>query len=250
MSFLFGSSRRDQVHLLSTLQSLHTTSVAGLSAALSWSERKTERVLRDVVGQVGSSVHYDAGRRTVRVVGASSGGELATDRSGGTMVATVPPPATAQTPVPSLSNGPILPKEFGGAGRCARCQVPLLATATGDAAVCPKCGQMSTRRVRPAATVVAPAASEPARAAPSPPAPVAENGRTVVESGDRRSQELFAAWVTARPIPCPRCRSTLQHRGVGEYGCPSCGHRVAFETSLPAGTGRGPAAPVTAGPAR
>lgn len=247
MSFLFGSSRRDQVHLLSTLQSLHATSVAGLSAALSWSERKTERVLRDVVGQVGTSVQYDAARRTVRIVRASRGTDLPVAVSGGAMVEPTAPPAAV--PAPALTNGPILPKEFGGAGRCPRCQVPLLAAATGDAAVCPKCGQMSTRRVRPAATVI-PAAAEPTRASSSPAAPVAENGRTVVESGDRRSQELFAAWVTSRPIPCPRCRSTLQHRGVGEYGCPSCGHRVAFETNLPAGTGRGPASPVAVGPTR
>lgn len=249
MSLLFGTSRRDQVHLLSTLQSLHATSVAGLSAALSWSERKTERVLKDVVGQVGTSVHYDPARRTVRIVRASPAADLPVAVSGGAMVAPAAPAAPAPPSAPTLSNGPILPKEFGSAGRCPRCQVPLLAAATGDAAVCPKCGQMSTRRVRPASTVGA-AANEPTRSAPPPPAPVAENGRTVVESGDRRSQELFAAWVTARPIPCPRCRSTLQHRGVGEYGCPSCGHRVAFETSLPAGTGRGPTTPVAAGPSR
>lgn len=249
MSFLFGSSRRDQVHLLSTLQSLHATSVAGLSAALSWSERKTERVLRDVVGQVGTSVHYDTARRTVRIVRASRGADLPAAVSGGSMVEPTPPPASGPSPVPALTNAPILPKEFGGAGRCPRCQVPLLAAATGDAAVCPQCGQMSTRRVRPASTMTPPAA-EPARPSPSPAAPVAENGRTVVESGDRRSQELFAAWVTSRPIPCPRCRSTLQHRGVGEYGCPSCGHRVAFETNLPAGTGRRPASTVAAGPTR
>jgi uncharacterized Zn finger protein (UPF0148 family) len=166
----------------------------------------------------------------------------------------MPAPATSAAPSPptpslTLSNGPILPKEFGGAGRCARCQVPLLATATGDAAVCPKCGQMSTRRVRPASTL-APAPDAPGWAAPAPPTAAAENARTVVQSGDRRSQELFAAWVTSRPIPCPRCRSTLQHLGVGEYGCPSCGHRVAFETNLPGGAGRAPRATVATGPTR
>lgn len=243
MAFLFGSSRRDQVHLLSTLQSLNTTSVAGLAAALSWSERKTERVLREVVGQTGTAVRYDAARRTIRVVGTHAAVEVPTGVSGGVASAPAAPAVAAPTPIAPT---PILPKEFGGAGRCSRCEVPLLNVATGDAAVCPKCGQMSTRRARPAAAATAP---EPARAA-APSAPHAENGRTVVESGDRRSQELFAAWVTSRPIPCPRCRSTLQHRGVGEYGCPSCGHRVVFETNLPAGAARAPTAPVAPAPSR
>lgn len=247
MAFLFGSSRRDQVHLLSTIQSLNTASVAGLAAALSWSERKTERVLREVMGQTGTALRFDAARRTVRVVGAPATPELPASVSGA-VAAPVAPPAVAP-----VAPTPILPKEFGGAGRCARCQVPLLTVATGDAAVCPKCGQMSTRRARPAAAVDA-QGPEPARAsvAASPSPPRGENGRTVVEAGDRRSQELFAAWVTARPIPCPRCRSTLQHRGVGEYGCPSCGHRVAFETNnLPAANGRPPSSSsVTAGPSR
>ncbi|MCI4336301.1 MAG: hypothetical protein L3K17_03775 [Thermoplasmata archaeon] len=247
MSLLFGPSRRDQVHLLSTLQSLHTTSIAGLSAALSWSDRKTERVLREVLTQTGSAVVYDPRRRTVGVrSAATSNPQISTTVSGGLAEGS----AVASTPTSApTSPAPILPKEFGGGGRCPRCQVPLLPTATGDAAVCPKCGQMSTRRGRPAAPAASPSAIEvraPSGSAPS--APLPENGRTVVQSGDRRSQELFAAWVTARPIPCPRCRSTLQHRGVGEYGCPTCGHRVAFETSGIGGSARARAGPPGPGP--
>src|SRR5215831_11629426 len=67
MGLLFGSSRRDQVHLLSTLQSLDRTSIAGLAAALSWSERKTERVTREIVASRGSEIAFDASRRIVGV---------------------------------------------------------------------------------------------------------------------------------------------------------------------------------------
>jgi uncharacterized Zn finger protein (UPF0148 family) len=239
MSFLFGPSRRDQVHLLSTLQSLHTTSVAGLAAALSWSERKTEKVLREAIATSGGSVRYDPARRTVTVAPAQA---VATNPSisGGHAA----PPAPASVPAPTPSPAALLPKAFGGSARCARCGVPLLPTASGEGAVCPQCGQISTRR-----GVSAPANPRPPDAAPPPlpTPPDPENDRETIHAGDRRSQELFAAWVTARPIPCPRCRTTLQHRGVGEYGCPSCGHRVAFETSL-GGVPRPPAAPVPAGP--
>ncbi|HZY91278.1 MAG TPA: hypothetical protein VFG07_00680 [Thermoplasmata archaeon] len=224
MAFLFGSSRRDQIHLLSTLQSLNPTSVAGLAAALSWSERKTERIVREVAGAHESVVAFDPARRTVSIRRAPAA-TPAPARSGAVAsqatVPVAPSPSVPATP-------PLLPKEFGGTARCPTCQVPLVPTASGEAAVCPECGQLSTRRGRPSA---------PARGAAEPssdtatPVPL-ESGRTVVHSGDRRSQELFAAWVTSRPIPCPRCRTPLRHRGVGEYGCPSCGHRVTFETSV------------------
>jgi len=45
---------------------------------------------------------------------------------------------------------------------------------------------------------------------------------------DRQAQEMFAAWVTARPIPCPRCHAPLNHRGVQSYACPACGEMVTF----------------------
>ena len=219
MSLFFGPSRRDQVHLLSTLQSLHTTSVAGLAAALSWSERKTERVLREALTTTGGSVTFDPARRTVAVHPPTATPHPSI--SGGHAAASPTPPAAPHPSPPA-----VLPKAFGGSARCVRCEVPLLPTASGEGAVCPKCGQISTRRgVAAAAT---PAAAPPPL--PTPPDPA--NDRETIRAGDRKSQELFAAWVTSRPIPCPRCRTTLQHRGVGEYGCPSCGHRVAFETNL------------------
>ena len=225
MAFLFGSSRRDQVHLLSTLQSLTPTSVAGLAAALSWSERKTERVLREVSGSHDSVISFDPAHRTVAIRRAKHGAPSAAISGGTTAPAMVPTSPPASAPV---APAPLLPRAFGGSARCPSCQVPLVPTASGDAAVCPECGQLSTRR---GTASPAPPAEPAPRSEAQPPVPL-ESGRTVVHSGDRRSQELFAAWVTARPIPCPRCRTTLRHRGVGEYGCPSCGHRVTFETSV------------------
>jgi len=222
MSLLFGASRRDQVHLLSALQSLQPTSLAGLSAALSWSERKTERVLREVAASHEAPILFDPVRRMVTIRSAKS--SHSTTVSGGVAAAAATdPPAVKLASAPPL----VLPKSFPSSARCPACGEALLPTATGDASVCPSCGELSTRRGRAAAPVASPATPE---SAPGP-VPV-ESGRTVVHSADRRSQELFAAWVTSRPIPCPRCRTALKHRGVGEYGCPSCGHRVTFETSV------------------
>ena len=55
-------------------------------------------------------------------------------------------------------------------------------------------------------------------------------------------QEMFAAWVTAQPIPCPKCRTQLRHRGVSEYVCPGCGQLIRFPQAV------GPGAVVTAPP--
>lgn len=229
MGLLFGPSRRDQIHLISALQSLNSTSVAGLAAALSWSERKTERVVRDVLTLHGSPVVFDGRRVAIRRPSANPPTVVASISGG--VAAPAPPPAPPPLPV-------ALPRAFGGAGRCPSCHAALIATATGDASVCPKCGHLSNR---PVATPVSVSAPE----SPAPPAePPPQDVATLVHGGDRRSQELFAAWVTSRPIPCPRCRATLQHRGVGEYGCPSCGHRVAFETTLGGFGKAAPAAPL------
>ena len=65
---------------------------------------------------------------------------------------------------------------------------------------------------------------------------------------DRKSQEMFAAWVTNRPIPCPKCRTPLRHRGISVYGCPSCGQQVRFPTPGTPAVPPGVSAP--AGPAR
>jgi uncharacterized Zn finger protein (UPF0148 family) len=222
MPLLFGSSRRDQVHLLSTLQSLNPASVAGLAAALSWSERKTERIVREVATARESLVVYDAGRRLVSIRRASPAASVAI--SGGVAAPSSPPSPASGSALRSPE-----PPAVAAKMRCPTCQVALLPTTTGEAAVCPKCGRLSTRSLAAAPRRPGPEAAPVAIG--DAPVPL-ETGRTVVHSGDRRSQELLAAWVTARPIPCPRCRTTLRHRGVGEYGCPSCGHLVTFETSF------------------
>lgn len=217
MGLLFASTRRDQVHLLSTVQQINPISVAGLSAALSWPSRKTERVVRELLAARTPGLSFDA------ATGLVSLGHVVPVPAARAPIA-APRPAAPTAPSAAASPPP-LPTASGYTVRCSSCHVPLVPAATGEAAVCPKCGRM-TARVRAAPT---PAAAPSGPVAPAPPP---DNGRTVVHEGDRRSQELFAAWVTARPIPCPRCRTTLRHRGVGEYGCPSCGHRVAFETSV------------------
>ena len=232
MGLLFGPSRRDQIHLLSALQSLNSTSVAGLAAALSWSERKTERVVRDVLTLHSSPVTFDDRRRVVAIRRPSAAPQTVAASISGGVAAPIPPAPPPPLPV-------ALPRSFGGAGRCPSCHAALVATATGDASVCPKCGHLSNRPVAAPLSASAPA---PPPALSDPPA---QDVATLVHGGDRRSQELFAAWVTSRPIPCPRCRATLQHRGVGEYGCPSCGHRVAFETTLGGFGKTAPAAPVS-----
>ena len=76
------------------------------------------------------------------------------------------------------------------------------------------------------ASQAAPAAETPATsAAPPLPVPTSTSARNV---DDRRSQELFAAYVSAKPIPCPKCKTPLRHRALSEYVCPSCGQTVRF----------------------
>ena len=66
MAGFFGPSEQDLEHLRSTVQSLGTTSVPGLAAALSWRERKTEKLLAHELGRPGTPITYDPGRRLVR----------------------------------------------------------------------------------------------------------------------------------------------------------------------------------------
>jgi hypothetical protein len=82
--------------------------------------------------------------------------------------------------------------------------------------------------------------SEKASAPPAPPAPDVSSPATSAPkeaetATDRRSQELFAAYVTSRPIPCPKCRTPLRHRALAEYSCPSCGQSVRFPKAAEAG---------------
>jgi predicted RNA-binding Zn-ribbon protein involved in translation (DUF1610 family) len=213
MRWFIGRSVRDREHLVQTLRSLGPTSLAGLSAALSWSERRTERVLQDAIGLGDGPLRFDPSRRTVAWIDPN---------------AVVPTPTMAAPAIsagsPAPATVPVLPKSWGASARCPSCQVALLPTGTDAHLYCPQCGRLAASRS---------SAQHPPDATPAPARPDAPKGAapSVSLGPDRRSQELFAAWVTAQPIPCPKCRTPLRHHGVAEYACPACGARVAFDRS-------------------
>ncbi len=229
MSLFGGRSRAQREHVFATLRSLGpTTTVDGLAAALSWSPRRTDRVLRDVAAQPeGAAIRYD------RMAGTVSWALP-------TAPATAPSPG-APAPSPSAPSIPALPRSWGASPKCPSCQVALEPTGTGGM-FCPHCG-----RLAPAVASSRPSA--PAPAVGAPPTPSAPAGPSTphrpTDLSDRKAQEMFAAWVTASPIPCPKCRTPLRHRGVASYGCPACGAQIAFERSkgVPAATGSAPAGP-------
>ncbi|MGI0130212.1 MAG: hypothetical protein ACREDE_02330, partial [Thermoplasmata archaeon] len=210
MAGLFGPSAQDLERLRSTVQSLGTTSVPGLAAALSWRERKAERLLAHELGRPGTPITYDPSRRTVRWARAFPPPPAAvppvaaeTTRSGAIRPPPTPAPVFTRTGVKTL---------------CPHCRVPLQATGSGSLAVCPQCGRLSSVR----AAVAAAATASPVPAPPPTPSPVSTpRGDPSAALGDRRSQEMFAAWVSAKPIPCPKCRTPLRHRGPSEYTCPA-----------------------------
>jgi predicted RNA-binding Zn-ribbon protein involved in translation (DUF1610 family) len=218
MRWFLGRSARDREHLVQTLRSLGPTSLAGLSAALSWSERRTERVLQDALARGDSALRFDPARRTVAWQSAAS--PMPVDVSGA-----APGITTAALEAPPLTPVPVLPKSWGASAKCPSCQVAYLPTGTDAHLYCPQCGRLAATRsagsARPADPSPAPVRVEAAKGA-SP---------SMSLGPDRRSQELFAAWVTAQPIACPKCRTPLRHHGVAEYACPACGARVAFERS-------------------
>jgi uncharacterized Zn finger protein (UPF0148 family) len=216
MAALFGPSTADREHLRSAVRALGITSVPGLAAALSWRERKTERTLAIELAQPNSPLLYDPSRRTVRW------GLVAS-----TPPAPTPTPALLGTPSPTAARAP--PPVYTPTGLktlCPHCHVALQSTGSAGLVVCPQCGRLSSARSGAIATS-SPPATKPS--APAPP-PVARSASptTSAATTDRRSQELFAAWVTNQPIPCPKCRTPLRHRGVSEYACPSCGQTVRF----------------------
>ncbi|MGA8543217.1 MAG: hypothetical protein WB947_06765 [Thermoplasmata archaeon] len=230
MAALFGPSEQDLERLRSTVQTLGTTSVPGLAAALSWRERKAERLLAHELGRPGTPLAYDPGRRMVRWA-----------RTPLAPVATAGPavPETSRSAAirPPLAPAPVL-TPVGLKTLCPSCHVALQTTGSGSLAVCPQCGRLSSVRT---ATVNGrsdpPTASPPA---PAPPPAARSTGNPPSSTPDRRSQEMFAAWVTAQPIPCPKCRTAMRHRGVSEYTCPACGQTVRFSTPA-AGPGAPPA---------
>jgi len=232
MAGFFGPSDEDLERLRSTVQSLGTTSVPGLAAALSWRERKAERLLAHELGRAGTPLSYDPGRRLVRWARAPP------------ILSPPPPVAAPRAAPPDVTRVPAAPSPvFTPAGLktvCPSCHVPLQTTGSASLAVCPQCGRLSSSRSGAASSGVAASASPPAPRPPlpSPPPSAPGAGGAPPAVADRRSQEMFAAWVTSQPIPCPKCRTPLRHRGVSEYACPACGHQVKFT-----GAGPAPAAP-------
>ncbi len=232
MAPLFAPSEPDLERLRSTVRSLGATSVPGLAVALSWRARKAEKLLAHELARPNSPLVYDPGRRVVRWGPAPAATPL-------------PPPA----PTATRGSAPALPTRvprapspvLTGAGLktlCPHCHVPLLATGATNLAVCPQCGRLATPRTAGAPSATADRPTDSPRDAPAA-APAARP----LALTDRNAQELFAAYVTSRPIPCPKCRTPLRHRSVSEYSCPSCGERVRFPVT--SGPGAVPAAPAT-----
>ncbi len=240
MVSLFRTSAHDLETLRSTVSSLRETTVPGLAAALSWRPRKVEKLLIEELTRPGTSMAYDPARRVVRWV---------------PVTATVwkmpppPPPAPTATPPsrPQLDLGPTLsapPPVVRGNGlksQCPSCHVALAASTSPSLSVCPRCGRLFSPRNLPSSPASPP--PEPTGSAPRPAtAPAPETRPSGPSPMDRRSQELLAAYMTAKPIPCPRCRTALRHRGLSEYGCPSCGEVVRFRSDSVVIDNRAPAA--------
>jgi len=150
------------------------------------------------------------------------------------------PPPSSKAPVdlgPSLSAPPPVLRSGSLTAQCPSCHTALVASTSSSLNVCPQCGRLFSSRTASSgdneAAVSLPAAETPAVA-------------TTTVYSDRLSQELLAAYVTARPIPCPRCRTHLRHRGVSEYSCPSCGETVRFGAGGTPSGSPGPRAPMVA----
>ncbi|HUJ78294.1 MAG TPA: hypothetical protein VLX64_04715 [Thermoplasmata archaeon] len=217
MVSIFGRGEDEHERLRSTVRTLGVTSVPGLAAALSWRERKTEKFLAHELAQPGTQVVYEPGRRLVRWRRPLPPPSAPpTESPGGTSRPAPEAPVRAPAAPPPVLRGTTLKT------LCPSCHVPLILTGSGKLAVCPECGRLSSEKAAP-----------PAAAAP-PDAPMGAPGSAPATEAtpDRRSQELFAAYVTSRPIPCPKCRTPLRHRGVAEYACPSCGQAVHFPKGL------------------
>lgn len=211
MVALFGPSQQDLERLRSTVQSLGTTSVPGLAAALSMRERRAEKLLAHELSRPNSPIVYEPSRRVVRWAFAPP-------------VPTAPDATAGMPPLPEIPRAPRAPSPVFTPGGlrtlCPHCHVPLQATGSASLAVCPQCGRLSSSR-EPSVPEIAPTAAPTLPVAPRSAAPASN-------LDDRRSQELFAAYVSAKPIPCPKCRTPLRHRALSEYVCPNCGQTVRF----------------------
>jgi predicted RNA-binding Zn-ribbon protein involved in translation (DUF1610 family) len=239
MAPLFGGGRERRDRLLNTVRSLGSTTVPDLAAALALSESETERVLRDALRHRPTELRFDPVHRSIAWDGDPP----------------LPEPVLGtgpSAPRPDLSLG-VLPSISGGSGTapavvratsplraptCPHCRVMAVTTGSMGKFACPRCGWLGSGSTR--GLDAGPRTSE------ADPAP---DG--TVRPADRRSQELFAAWVTGEPIPCPRCRTTLRHERYAEYRCPGCGHAVHFgRPGGPDAASPAPGAPASApGPA-
>ncbi len=243
MEFRFWSrtTPQDRRRLVSTLRSLGSTSVPGLAAALSWSVRRTEKVLLQLAPQPAIGISYDPRTGSVRSIPPPAPTTDAA-RSGAVLTVGVPGRGAAPRPGPPVpsTDRPPAPRPLtvaapairelhatSAARECSRCHIPVVPTGATDEYACPMCG----RRTSANGTVVSSAGP---RDSSGPTAP------------DPRTQELLAAWATGQPVPCPRCRTPLRHHGVGEFRCRACGERVRFTSPserLGTATAPGPAAP-------
>ena len=215
MSPLFGPSPREREHLVETLESLGPTSITGLSVALSWTPRRTEKVVREVVRRSEAPILFDPHSGSVRIprpgpVGPPTLPERPNPRPDSLSAAY----STASMPTVSSETG-----RFSVRPQCPVCHVRLESTGTGETSYCPRCGRLDTRSATNERSAVG---------GPGTPPPLPGSGGSSTPRADRRAQEMFAAWVTQSPIPCPKCRSTLKHQSFGHYSCPRCGQTVTF----------------------
>ena len=236
MGLLFGVSPSEREHAVATVRSLRISSLAGVAAALSWSDRRADRVLREAVRTEPERIAYNPATGQVRWKDPPVAAPASVPES---LRPAPPTPAAAPTVNPVVVSDGGTPRWMQGA-RCPSCHVALSPSGTAGLSVCSKCGRL---------THVGGGAQIATGTKPSLPAPAAATAPASAPTfSDRRSQELLAAWVTSQPIPCPKCRTPLRHRGVSEYSCPSCGQRVNFpKTMAGASAAAGPQGP--SGPA-
>jgi uncharacterized Zn finger protein (UPF0148 family) len=213
MAPLFAPSASELDHLRSAVKALGITTVPGLAAALSWRQHKTEKLLAHELGQPNTPLVYDPARRTVRWAAA-----LVPPAASVASPAASPAPATRSFRTTPSAPAPVY-TPTGLKTLCPHCHVALQSTGSAGLVVCPSCGRLSS--ARGATGAPGPVTRRPAPVASAAPAPA-------TPGSDRRSQEMFAAWLTNQAIPCPKCRTPLRHRGVSEYSCPACGQQVRF----------------------
>jgi len=207
MVAFFGPSEQDRERLRATVQSLGTTSVPGLAAALSWRERKAEKLLAQELARPNTPLVYEPARRVVRWARAPP--TVAPAREAPMVRPRVVdlPARAPRAPAPVLTGTTL--KTL-----CPSCHVPLIPTGSSSLAVCPQCGRLASSRGGDAEGAAAPGAG---------------NAKDIP---DRRSQELFAAYVSSKPMQCPKCRTPLRHRGLSEYTCPNCAQTVKFPKAV------------------